>query len=133
MTRPAPIRTPLSQPFWDAIARGQLVIQHCGACGRLQHYPRPWCTACLSDVLDWQHVSGNAIVYAHTIVRRALNPAFNDAVPYVYALVDLDEGVRMTTNIVGVVPDDVRIGMRVRVVFEPVADGGHVPVFTPLL
>lgn len=132
MIRPAPIRTRLSQPFWDAAAQGRLVIQRCNACGRLQHYPRPWCTACLSDDFGWQTASGNAIVYAHTIVRRALNPAFKDAVPYVYALVELDEGVRMTTNIVGIAPEDVRIGMAVRIVFEPADDGTYVPLFTPL-
>lgn len=77
-------------------------------------------------------MSGLATVYASTVVRKALNPAFASLVPYVYALVELDEGVRMTTNIVGVDPDLVGVGMRVAVHFENVGEGMCLPLFTPI-
>jgi uncharacterized OB-fold protein len=129
--RPTGTPTAITAPFWDAARDHRLVIQHCRACDRLQHYPRAWCTKCLSEDLDWSEMSGNATIYAHTIVRKATNPMFTSRVPYVYAVVELDEGIRMSTNIVGVAVDDVRIGMPVRVVFEAAANDMVVPLFTP--
>ena len=131
MSRPAPDVGPEAAAFWAAAREHRLVVQHCPRCDRLQHFPRAFCTACVADDLDVVEVSGLGTVYAATVVRRPPGPAFADLVPYVYALVDLDEGVRMATGVVGCDPDAVRIGQRVRAVFEDL-DDATVVLFTPL-
>jgi uncharacterized OB-fold protein len=132
LVRPAPVRTAAGEPFWAATAEHRLVLQRCAACGAVQHYPRSACRVCLSTELAWIDAAGTGTVYSFTVVRRPMMPAFREAAPYVYALVDLDEGVRMITNVVGVAVDDVRIGQRVRVVFEAAEDGTMLPLFTPV-
>lgn len=129
--RPAPEPSDHGAPYWAAATEHRLVLQHCPRCDRLQHFPRPWCTECLADDLDVVESSGRGTVYAATVVRRHPNPAFAARVPYVLALVDLDEGVRVMSNVVGCDPESVRVGQRVAVGFEPAADGTVVPVFTP--
>jgi uncharacterized OB-fold protein len=129
--RPLPDVDSAGAPFWAAAREHRLVVQHCSRCGRLQHFPRAFCTNCMNDELEFVPARGSGTVYSFTVIRRNPNPAFADRVPYVYALVDLDEGVRITTNIVGCAPDDVHIGQRVRVAFEDVDDEHTVPLFTP--
>jgi uncharacterized OB-fold protein len=129
--RPVPTPSPHSAPFWEAARQHRLVIQRCRRCGTLQHYPRPWCTTCLHEDLDWVESPGRGTVYSFTVVRRTAHPAFAARVPYVYALVDLDEGPRFTTNVVGCPVDDVAVGMRVRARFEDVDDATAVVVFEP--
>jgi uncharacterized OB-fold protein len=129
--RPVPTPSPHSAPFWTAAREHRLVIQHCTRCGTLQHYPRPWCTTCMSEELDWVESPGRGTVYSFTVVRRTGHLAFVGQVPYVYALVDLDEGPRFTTNVVGCPVDDVDIGMRVRACFEDVDDTTSVILFEP--
>lgn len=131
MTRPAPDVGPEAAAFWAATRAHRLVVQHCPRCDRLQHFPRAFCTVCLADDLDVVEVGGRGTVYAATVVRRPPGPAFVDLVPYVYALVDLDEGVRIATGVVGCDPEAVRIGQRVRAVFEDL-DDVTVVLFTPL-
>ena len=122
---------PLTAPHWAAAREHRLVLQRCRACGTFQHYPRPWCTTCLSEDLEFVPSPGQGTLYSFTVVRRTANPAFAPLVPYVYGLVDLDEGPRMTTNVVGCPVDDVTIGMRVRARFEDVDDAGTVVLFEP--
>lgn len=131
MTRPAPDVGPEAAAFWDATRRHRLVVQHCPHCDVLQHFPRAACAVCLADDLDVVEASGLGTVYACTVVRRPPGAAFADLVPYVYALVDLDEGVRLATGVVGCDPGSVRIGQRVRAVFEDL-DDVTVVLFTPL-
>jgi uncharacterized OB-fold protein len=130
--RPIPDPSPYSAPFWEAAGQHRLVLQRCGACGTLQHYPRPWCTTCLSEDLGWVDSPGLGTLYSFTVIRRQVHPAFAPLVPYVYGLVDLDEGPRLTTNVVGCAVDDVAIGMRLRARFEDVADGRTVVLFGPV-
>lgn len=130
MSRPAPDVGPEAGAYWAAAREHRLVVQHCGHCDRLQHFPRAYCTVCLADDLEVVEVSGRGTVYSATVVRRPPGPAFTDLVPYVYALIDLDEGVRMTSGVIGCDPDDVRIGQRVRAVFEDL-DDVSVVLFTP--
>lgn len=132
MTRPTPEITEPAAAFWDAARARRLVIQRCATCGRWQHPPRPWCVTCLSDAVDFADASGLGSVYSFTVVRRAAHPAFTERVPYVYALVDLDEGVRLITNVVGCDPAQVHIGQRVRACFEDIDERHTVVVFTPL-
>jgi len=128
--RPIPEASPYGEPYWAAAVDGRLVVQHCPRCNRLQHFPRPWCTACLHDALDYVEASGRGTVYSCTVVRRNPNPAFAARVPYVLALIDLDEGVRVMSNVIGCAPEAVTIGARVRVCFEATDDTHAVPCFT---
>jgi uncharacterized protein len=99
MRRPVP--TPTSRPFWVSAAAGTLAYPWCPACSTWHNYPRPWCTRCLHTPLDLAPVSGHGTVYAATAIHRATQPAFADLVPYAYAVVELDEGIRVVTVVTG--------------------------------
>jgi uncharacterized OB-fold protein len=116
------------RPYWEAAAGAQLVVAHCEECGAVENYARPFCSRCLSENVAWRPVAGTGLVYTYTVVRRAPHPFFGDRIPYVLAIVELDGGARLLTNIVGCDPADVRIGARVAVRFEP-SNAGDVPVF----
>lgn len=109
-------------PFWSGTARGELLYQRCGACGRPQFPPRQHCAHCQSGEPEWQRSAGKGAVHTFTVVHRAPTAAFKDDVPYTIALVDLDEGFRMMMNVIGCPPGEVGIGTRVRVVFRPHGD-----------
>lgn len=130
--RPSPDASAYGAPFWAAAKERRLALQHCPRCDRFQHFPRPWCTACLHEPLGFVDVSGLGTVYSCTVVRRNPLPAFGARVPYVLALIDLDEGVRITSNVVGCDPDTVHVGQRVHVCFEEIDDTCTVPLFTPI-
>jgi uncharacterized OB-fold protein len=121
-TRPLPDPSPLTQPFWAAAKERELRIQRCRACGTHLFYPRYLCTACGSDDLQWCPVSGRATVFTFTVARRATHPGLADRVPYVIAVVELEEGPKLTANLVEIDPDDVEIGLSVEVAFEDVDD-----------
>jgi uncharacterized protein len=131
-SRPAPEVTKHAAPFWAAARERRLVIQHCPKCGQYQHYPRPWCTNCLNDNLEFVESPGFGTIYTFTVIRRAANPAFAGRVPYVLAFVDLDEGVRFVSNIVDCDPDAIAIGQRVQARFEDVDDEHTVVLFAPV-
>jgi len=126
-----PGMTKLTAPYWDAARDGRLVVQECRSCGRLTHPPLPACPDCHSTELGWREVSGHGTVYTYTVVRHPTHFAFADRVPYVIALVELAEGPRLISGITGIAPDEVRVGMPVRVVFREVADGVTLPYFEP--
>ena len=130
--RPAPIPDFETQPYWDAAARSELMLQRCVACGTHRHYPRALCPSCHADTHDWVRVSGQGRVYSFSIVRRAPSPAFAALVPYVVALIALDEGPHLLSHVVGVAPESVRIDMPVTVAFEEIGDGVKLPVFRPI-
>jgi uncharacterized OB-fold protein len=130
-TKPLPVPSELSRPYWDGLKEGRLCLQRCRACGEHVFYPRPHCPACLSTELDWVEMSGRGKVYSYTVVRRAMNPAFADDVPYVYAIVELDEGPRVMTNVVNCPPEDVRVDMPVRAIFDPVTPDASLLKFEP--
>lgn len=118
-----------TEPYWDAARAHRLLIKRCRACGAPHWYPRPFCPRCWSEDVAWEEASGGATLYTWSIVRRNDLPPFGDRVPYITAVVDLDEGPRMLTNLVDVDEADVRIGMRLRVTWQE--DGDYVlPVFT---
>lgn len=130
-TKPLPRIDEESKGFWEACQRRELYVQRCRDCGALRHYPRALCPTCLSDRTEWLRCSGCGTVYTFTVTFQNQAPGFRDALPYVMAYVDLDEGVRMLTNIVGCAPDAVRVGMRVEVVFEDVTPSITLPKFKP--
>ncbi|MDI3341747.1 MAG: Zn-ribbon domain-containing OB-fold protein [Sphaerobacter sp.] len=132
-SKPLPVADPITAPFWESLRAHAMQLQRCDACGRFVFYPRVVCPHCGSRALTWQPVAGTGVVHAFTIVHRHPNPAFAAEIPYVVALVELDEGVRMLTNLVGVEPDpaQVRVGMPVEVVYEDVSDVVTLPQFRP--
>lgn len=111
---------PLHQPFWDALRSHRLVLQRCTGCGAFRFIPGEICPACHSADSSWTEVSGRGQVYTYTIVHRAPTPAYQARAPYVIAQVELEEGPRVSTTLVGVDPADARVGMPVSVVFDDV-------------
>ena len=128
--RPDPDRE--TEKFWAGLREHRLLLQRCRACGSHLSFPRAICIVCESDDLDWVEASGRGVVHAATVVHRASSAEFDLEVPYVVALVDLDEGVRMLTNIVGVDPADVRIGDVVQVEFHDLDDQLTLARFAPI-
>jgi uncharacterized protein len=116
-SREPPSYSELAAPYWQAAAEERMVIQACGDCGAAIFPPRPLCPGCWSSAVEWRDASGLACVESFSVVHRAPNESFAAEVPYVVALVRLDEGPRMMTNIVGCAPGEVQIDMRVRAVF----------------
>jgi uncharacterized protein len=127
---PPPERTPETDTFWDATADRRLLLARCDACGTVIWYPKSFCSACGSDAVAWIEASGDGFVYSFTIVHRTSGP-YRDAVPYVVAYVELAEGPRVLTNIVGCDPDHVHIGQRLRVVFDDTGEGSALYRFEP--
>lgn len=121
--KPRPVPTPTSQPFWDGLREERLRMQRCDDCATWVHYPRARCTHCLSPALSWHDVPADATVYSFSVARQPTAPPFADEVPQIITVVELGNGVRMTTTLVDVDPGDVRIGMRVAPVFEHGEDG----------
>jgi hypothetical protein len=126
---------PESGPFWEATRTGVLLVQWCTACDKGIFYPRSFCPACgaVGSGLEWRQASGRATVYAASVEHKpaATGTTFSGGQPYVIALVDLEEGVRMMTNVVGCPADQVRPGQAVTVSWEPLSDGRQLPLFTP--
>lgn len=120
-----------SQPFWDGLCEGVLRIKRCGSCGRHHHYPRPFCPHCWSEDVSWVDASGDATLYSYSTVYVNDLPPFGPEVPYVAAVVDLAEGPRMMTRLVDCAKDDIRIGMALRVRYEPFDDALSMAVFAP--
>ncbi len=127
MDKPLPKPTAETRKFWEACARDELLYQVCAACRHVQFYPRQHCIACQGTQMQWLRSAGSATVYSHTTVYRAPTAAFKADVPYVIALVDVDEGFRMIVNILGCYPAEVRIGARVRIVFREAGGGLRLP------
>ena len=128
--RPAPVVTDDSAVFWDAAAGRRLVAQRCSGCGVPRHPPRPMCPHCRSLEFQPAQLSGRGTLYSYAVLHHPRNPAFD--YPVLAALVDLDEGIRLVSNLVDVEPANVEIGMRLEVTFAPAADDRWVPVFRPV-
>lgn len=127
LSKVLPKETELSMPFWEGCRAGELRLQHCAGCDRFQFYPRIVCTGCGRGGLAWRAVSGRGRVASFSVVRRGLSPAY--VAPYVVALIDLDEGPRLMSNIVDTDPAAVAVGDRVEVQFESWGDDHVLPVF----
>ncbi|MGO9602504.1 MAG: Zn-ribbon domain-containing OB-fold protein [Candidatus Binataceae bacterium] len=127
--KPLPKPSPVSRPFWEAARRHELKLQRCTGCKAFIYYPRDRCPNCFSDSLEWQPVSGRGKVYSYTVVRRASARSFGDG-PYVLAIIQLDEGPRMTSNVVAP-PEQVRVDMPVVVHFDDVTPDHTLVKFKP--
>jgi len=120
--KPLPVPTPQTQPFWDALAEGRVELQHCADCERYIYYPRTHCPGCLTRDLEWRELSGNGVVHTYTVARRPTAPPWSEDLPQLIAVVELDEGPRLTTELVNVEPDAIEVGMRVQPVFQAVGE-----------
>ncbi len=120
-----------SRPFWDATKAGQLLIKRCAACGRAHFYPRPFCPYCWSEQVSWEEASGRATLYTWSVVYQNDLPPFPGRVPYVAAIIDLEEGPRMMSNIVDCPFDKLAMGMALEVTFREETDDITLPVFRP--
>ena len=119
-----PVPGPDTQAFWDAAAKGKLLIKKCGECGKSHYYPRSNCPYCLSAKTEWVETKGTGTIYTYSVMRRA-------AIPYAICYVRLDEGVTMMSNLVDMDLDKIKIGAKVKVVFKPSDGGPPVPMFAP--
>ena len=133
--KPLPEITPVNKPFWDAAKAGKLMMQKCQNCGTWVFCPRQVCGECASDKLEWMEVSKKGKIFAFTIIREVVGTAlagFGPDIPYVTAWVDLDDGPRFCSNVIGCPIDQIKIDMPVEVVFEEARDGVTLPKFRPL-
>ena len=129
--RPLPPESAEGAPFWEATRERRLVLPWCDECEAPFWYPRAACPRCLSTAIDWRPASGRGTVYAASAQHVAAVPALSERVPYSVALIELEEGVRLMSNVVGCAADDVHAGMAVQVTWEALQDGRHLPQFEP--
>jgi uncharacterized protein len=129
--KPIPVPTLETAPYWEGSRQHQLRIQRCANCHQYQFFPRIYCSKCFSEQVEWVNASGRAKILSFTVVRRPVSPAFANEVPYIVALVTLEEGPQMMTNIVGCPPEEVATGMPVEVIFEDWSDTISIPKFRP--
>ena len=128
-TRPLPIESLEAKPFWDGCREGRLRMQYCASCDKLNWFPRSSCADCGAQEFNWKDVAGTGILETFSIVYRPMNAAWASEVPYVLAIVRLDEGPRMVTRIITKDGREPRMDARVRVHFVPASDDVQLPFF----
>jgi uncharacterized OB-fold protein len=121
-----------TEPFWEGTRDGRLRIKRCHHCHRAHFYPRPFCPHCWSEDVVWEEASGRATLYTYTIVYRNDLPPFPERLPYVAAIVELEEGPRMMTNVVDCPFDRLQVGMDLEVAYRTETEDVTLPVFRPL-
>jgi hypothetical protein len=131
MPKPIPTVTEDSKPYWEGCKKHELLIQRCKDCGHYRFPPSGLCPKCMSTNTEWTRVSGRGKVYSWTIFHYLYHPAFSQDIPYNVAIVELEEGPRMHTNIVGCSNEDIYIDMPVEVVFEDISEEIALPKFKP--
>ena len=127
--KPLPVVTEESRPFWEGCKRGVLLLQYCEACQHYQFYPRLYCMQCGADTLSWKQASGRGMIYSYTIIRQNKSPEFVNDTPYNVAIIQLEEGPRLMSNIIDAAPGALQVDLPVTVVFDPVSDAISVPRF----
>ena len=130
--KPIPIPDEISGPFFDGTRDGRLMLQHCSACDGWSFPVRERCPHCFAAPLQWRAASGKGTLYTFAIMHQVMNAGFAGATPYNVCQIDLAEGVRMISNVVGVPNADLRIGMDLEVMFDDVGDNVRVPKFRPV-
>lgn len=132
--KPLPVITDLTRPFWTAAKNRKLVLQKCQRCETFNFHPKPWCIECGSRELVWTDAKPTGTVYSFTISRTvAMNyPGWEKDLPVLLCLIDLDDGARMYAQVTDCSPEEIRIGMRVKVHFEDISDEAGIPKFHPV-
>lgn len=121
-----------AKPFWESLREHKLTAQRCKTCGGYFHFPpQALCPHCLSSENEWVPVSGKGTIYSFVTYHRAWHPAYQDKIPYNVSLVDLEEGPRLVTNVIGIPPEEVKVGMPVEVVYED-HENYTLPKFKPI-
>ncbi|MBI1800958.1 MAG: Zn-ribbon domain-containing OB-fold protein [Chloroflexi bacterium] len=128
-----PVPDPVTKPYWDSVKAHAMQLQKCAQCGKFIFYPRAVCPHCFSRDLRWTPVSGRGTVYGFSISYQKGMPAFGAEAPYTVAVVELEEGVRMMTNLIGIEPDPnkIKVGMPVVVQYDDVTEAITLPKFKP--
>ena len=129
--KPLPHIDEESRPWWEATQRHELYIQKCRDCGDLRFHPRTLCTNCQSSNTEWLKCKGTGHIYTFTVTNQNGASGFRDSLPYVLAWVQLDEGVKLMTNIIDCPPDQVKIDMPVEAVFDDVTPEVTLVKFRP--
>ena len=127
MDKPLPVVDDLNRPYWEAAREGRLLLQHCTTCGLFQFYPRPFCRRCAAAELEWRDASGNGRLHTFSVVHRTADRAFADDVPYVFGVVELEEGPRITLDVVDTPLRKLRCDMPVRIVFTELGPDVSIP------
>lgn len=122
---------PLTAPFWEATKEKKLLVQRCISTGKYQYYPRAASIHDFGGPVEWVEVEGKGKVYAISVMHRAGNPLMMDKVPYAVALIEVEEGFRMMSNVVNCPVEDIKVGMDVKLTWEELSDGRHLPLFEP--
>ena len=130
--KPLPVPTPESEPYWAAARHHEMKLQHCDKCGSTWFPPSKLCPECLSDDWTWKKVSGKGSLFSFVIFHRPYHPGFKGDLPYNVSIVELEEGPRLLTNIVGCANEDLVVGMPVEVMFDDVTDEVTLPKFQPV-
>lgn len=128
-TRPIPVPDDRSARFFEAAKQGQLLIKKCPSCGRYLAPQREICDVCGNEALDWAPASGKGTIYSFVHMHQMLHPAFRNEVPYNVIIVELEEGPRFTSNLVGTPDNEINVGLRVEAVFEELSPEVSVPKF----
>jgi len=131
VSKPIPVPDEISAPFFDGAREGKLMLQHCAACEGWSFPVRERCPHCFAAKLEWRPASGRGTLYTFAIMHQVMNPGFASSVPYNVSQIDLEEGVRMVSNVLGVANDALRIGMKLEMFFDDVGDGIRIPKFRP--
>ena len=129
--KPVPTLDELNRPFWEACRKNELLLQKCSACGHVRYPIAAYCPECLDENAQWTPMSGRGIVFSSIVFHQVYHPGFKNDVPYNVSLIQLDEGPRLFSNVVGVPPGSVKVGDRVEVQFDAVTESLTIPRFRP--
>lgn len=127
--KPIPEISEETRPYWDGCKAHRLLLPKCRSCGEVFYFPKGFCPNCLSEDIEWMEASGKGKVHTFSVIQRPPAPSFMPDVPYVVAIIDLEEGPRMMSNIVEATVDDISVDMPVEVVFEDITEEITLPKF----
>jgi len=130
--KPIPIPSLESQPYWDGLRENKLLMPHCDACGHYWFPPSLLCPNCSSEKWSWTAVSGRGRIFSYVVYHRVYHPGFADEVPYAVAVIALDEGLRMISNVIGVAPDKLVCDMKVEIAYQAISPTVTLPKFKPV-
>jgi uncharacterized protein len=131
ISKPLPAVTPEMREFFDGAREGRLMVQKCDSCGTMRFPAHDMCSKCNSTASRWVPVSGRGEIFSFNIMHQVYHPGFAGQVPYAVVVVELEEGCKFVSNLLGVKPHDIKCGMPVEVVFEKLSDEVSMPKFRP--
>ena len=129
--KPLPVKTAENAPYWESAKEHALKLPRCGGCAAFRYPPTEFCPRCLSDETEWRAISGRGTIYSFIVVHQRYDPSFADDLPYNVAVVELGEGPRLVTNVVGIDNKDLRVGMPVTITYEDITEEFTLPKFRP--